>query len=60
MLGWMLEINMCCPNFGLGKKELGLNDAEVEPGGLTGQNPKLAAAIVKIVKSSVKILVIPV
>jgi dihydroorotate dehydrogenase/NAD-dependent dihydropyrimidine dehydrogenase PreA subunit len=53
-----LEINMCCPNFGLGKKELGLSDEEVEGGALTGQNPKLAAAIVKIVKQNCHIPVI--
>ncbi len=42
-----LEINLCCPNFGLGKKELGLAEDEAEGGALTGQNPRLSAAIVK-------------
>ena len=54
-----LEINMCCPNFGLGKKELGISEEELEGGALTGQNPKLAAAIVKIVKENCRIPVIP-
>ncbi|TCL70905.1 dihydroorotate dehydrogenase [Hydrogenispora ethanolica] len=54
-----LEINMCCPNFGLGQKELGLADEEAEGGALTGQNPKLAAAIVKIAKENCSIPVIP-
>lgn len=54
-----LEINMCCPNFGLGKKELGLPDEETEGGALTGQNPKLAAAIVAIAKANCRIPVIP-
>ncbi|MFA6504923.1 MAG: 4Fe-4S binding protein [Treponemataceae bacterium] len=54
-----LEINLCCPNFGLGKKELGFSEEEAEGGALTGQNPRLAAAIVKIVKDNCSIPVIP-
>jgi dihydroorotate dehydrogenase subfamily 1 len=52
-----VEINMCCPNFSLTSRtrEVG----PVEPGALTGQNPQLAAAIVRIVKEAVRIPVIP-
>lgn len=56
-----IEINMCCPNFSLGKRALGMDITEddIETGAITGQNPKLAAAIVKVIKSYVKIPVIP-
>lgn len=54
-----LEINMCCPNFSLGSRELGLDPDQVDAGAITGQNPRLAGAITKIVKDSVSIPVIP-
>ena len=52
-----VEINMCCPNFSLGSRTCDVGP--VEPGALTGQNPRLAAAIVRIVKDAVRIPVIP-
>lgn len=56
-----IEINMCCPNFSLGKRALGMDitEEDIDTGAITGQNPKLAAAIVKIIKSYVEIPVIP-
>lgn len=53
-----LEINMCCPNFSLGNRDLGIDPDQIDAGAITGQNPKLAGAITKIVKSNVKIPVI--
>lgn len=52
-----LEINMCCPNFGLADPGHGVET--VEPGAITGQNPELAAAITRIVKDAVSIPVVP-
>ncbi|HBN94941.1 MAG TPA: hypothetical protein DDZ66_01460 [Firmicutes bacterium] len=54
-----LEINMCCPNFSLGNRDLGIDPDQIDAGAITGQNPQLAGAITKIVKNSVNIPVIP-
>ncbi len=56
-----IEINLCCPNFSLGKRQLGMDIVEddVETGAIIGQNPHLSAAITKIIKDSVSIPVIP-
>ncbi|MGE5506933.1 MAG: hypothetical protein ACM3RP_00355 [Chitinophagales bacterium] len=56
-----IEINLCCPNFSLGKRQLGkeITADDIETGAVTGQNPKLSAAITKCVKEYVKIPVIP-
>ena len=52
-----VEINMCCPNFGLADGRPGLE--RVEPGALTGQSPALAGTVVGIVRRAVSIPVIP-
>lgn len=56
-----IEINLCCPNFSLGKHQLGMEVTEddIETGAVTGQNPRLSAAITKVIKEYVKIPVIP-
>lgn len=56
-----IEINLCCPNFSLGKHQLGLDitEEDIETGAVTGQNAKLSAAITKVIKEYVKIPVIP-
>ncbi|MGE5623549.1 MAG: hypothetical protein ACM3UP_00835 [Methanocella sp.] len=56
-----IEINLCCPNFSLGKRQLGkdITADDIETGAVTGQNPKLSAAITKCVKEYVRIPVIP-
>jgi dihydroorotate dehydrogenase subfamily 1 len=56
-----IEINMCCPNFSLSKRQLGMDitEEDIETGAITGQNPKLAGEIVKVIKDYVKIPVIP-
>lgn len=56
-----IEINLCCPNFSLGKRQLGkeITADDIETGAVTGQNAKLSAAITKCVKEYVRIPVIP-
>jgi dihydroorotate dehydrogenase/Pyruvate/2-oxoacid:ferredoxin oxidoreductase delta subunit len=51
-----VEINMCCPNFGLADDRPDL--ADVAPGALTGQSPDLAAAVVETVRGAVSIPVV--
>jgi len=56
-----IEINLCCPNFSLGKRQLGMDiiENDIETGAVIGQNPTLPAAITEIIKNSVSIPVIP-
>ncbi|MGB4337834.1 MAG: hypothetical protein WBK10_04625 [Bacillota bacterium] len=56
-----IEINLCCPNFSLTKRQLGkeVTSDDIETGAVTGQNPQLAAAITKCIKEHVDIPVIP-
>lgn len=56
-----IELNLCCPNFSLGKRQLGMEITvdDIETGAVTGQNPRLSAAITKVCKEYVKIPVIP-
>ncbi len=56
-----IEINLCCPNFSLTKRQLGrtITDDDIETGAVTGQNPRLAAEITRCIKESVDIPVIP-
>ena len=56
-----IEINLCCPNFSLTKRQLGraLGEDDIDTGAVTGQNPRLAAEITKCIKDSVQIPVIP-
>jgi len=56
-----IEINLCCPNFSLTKRQLGraITSDDIETGAVTGQNPVLAAEITRCVKESVQIPVIP-
>ena len=56
-----IEINLCCPNFSLTKRQIGkaITEDDIETGAVTGQNPRLAAEITKWVKDSVDVPVIP-
>jgi len=53
----LIEPNFICPNLSLTAKKLGVKQGQ--GGALTGQDPDLAREVVKIIKSAVKIPVVP-
>ena len=54
----LIEPNFICPNLSLTAQQLG-QDSTSQGGAITGQDPELAREVVRIIKSAVKIPVIP-
>lgn len=53
----LIELNFICPNLALTARQLG--ESSPKGGALTGQDPDLAKEVVRIVKSAVRIPVVP-